>query len=195
MNLHEGNEALSEFVQLAAENFGLPQVYVEKDYWATKSLKHLSESAHVDDVVFKGGASLSKAYRLLHRFSEDIDLAVFKGDKSNNALKNQIKDVETVVTQSLTYLEDDEQESKGSKFRKTVYQYPRSIDGVIHKVFARTQAFGWAQAETNSTNSRPCLVKRLSIASKKRPSKRPKLRLTRNSNRSMVTALVKQTNY
>lgn len=129
MNLHEDNEAFSEFVQLAAETFGLPQVYVEKDYWVTKSLKHLSQSAHVDDVVFKGGTSLSKAYRLLHRFSEDIDLAVFKGDKSNNALKNQIKDVETVVTQSLTYLEDDERESKGSKFRKTVYQYPRSIDG------------------------------------------------------------------
>lgn len=129
MNLHEDNEAFSEFVQLAAETFGLPQVYVEKDYWVTKSLKYLSESVHVDDVVFKGGTSLSKAYRLLHRFSEDIDLAVFKGDKSNNALKNQIKDVETVVTQSLTYLEDDERESKGSKFRKTVYQYPRSIDG------------------------------------------------------------------
>ena len=129
MNLHEDNEAFSEFVQLTAETFGLPQVYVEKDYWVTKSLKHLSESAHVDDVVFKGGTSLSKAYRLLHRFSEDIDLAVFKGDKSNNALKNQIKDVEKVVTQSLNYLEDDERESKGSKFRKTVYQYPRSIDG------------------------------------------------------------------
>lgn len=30
MNLHEDNEAFSEFVQLAAETFGLPQVYVEK---------------------------------------------------------------------------------------------------------------------------------------------------------------------
>ena len=110
MNLHEDNETFPEFVQLAAETFGLPQVYVEKDYWVTKSLKHLSESVHVDDVVFKGGTSLSKAYRLLHRFSEDIDLAVFKGDKSNHALKNQIKDVETVVTQSLTYLEDDDED-------------------------------------------------------------------------------------
>ena len=29
-----------------------------------------------DDVVFKGGTSLSRAYRLIDRFSEDIDLAV-----------------------------------------------------------------------------------------------------------------------
>ena len=129
MNLHEDEEAFSEFVQVAAETFGLPQVYVEKDYWVTKALKHLSESDYVDDVVFKGETSLSKAYRLLDRFSEDIDLAVFKGDKSNNALKNQIKDVEVVVTESLTYIEGDERESKGSKFRKTVHQYPRSIDG------------------------------------------------------------------
>ncbi len=54
MNVHEDNEAFSEFVQLAAETFGLPQVYVEKDYWVTKSLKHLSESGHVDQVRVQG---------------------------------------------------------------------------------------------------------------------------------------------
>ena len=40
MNLHEDNEAFSEFVQLAAETFGLPQVYVEKDYWGRCILIH-----------------------------------------------------------------------------------------------------------------------------------------------------------
>ncbi len=80
-------------------------------------------------MVFKGGTSLSKAYRLLVRLSEDIDLAVFKRNKSNNAVKNQIKNVENVVTKSLTYVKGDKRESKGAKFRKTVHSYRRSIDG------------------------------------------------------------------
>lgn len=129
MNLHEDGDAFSELVALAAEIIGLPQIYVEKDYWVTKALKHLSQSRHVDEVVFKGGTSLSKAYRLIDRFSEDIDLAVFSGDRGSNAQKGLLKDVEGAVTQGLDKLEKDERESKGSNYRKTVYQYPRSIDG------------------------------------------------------------------
>ncbi len=129
MNLHEDGEAFAELVAVTAETIGLPQIYVEKDYWVTRALKFLSESSHVDEVVFKGGTSLSKAYRLIDRFSEDIDLAVFPAGQSDSARKKLIKSVENTVTQGLDYLENDERESKGSKFRKTVYQYPRSIDG------------------------------------------------------------------
>ena len=45
---------------------------VEKDYYVTMILKILSE--HYDNVVFKGGTSLSKALHVLTRFSEDIDI-------------------------------------------------------------------------------------------------------------------------
>jgi len=129
MKLHEEREVFSELVAVTAETIGLPQIYVEKDYWVTKALKYLSESPHVDEVVFKGGTSLSKAYRLIDRFSEDIDLAVLAGDKGDAARKKLLKNVEGAVTQGLTYLKEDARESKGSKYRKTVYQYPRSIDG------------------------------------------------------------------
>ncbi len=69
MKLHEDEEVFSELVGVTAETIGLPQIYVEKDYWVTKALKFLSESSHIDEVVFKGGTSLSKAYRLIDRFS------------------------------------------------------------------------------------------------------------------------------
>jgi len=129
MKLHEDDEVFAELVAVTAETIGLPQVYVEKDYWVTKALKYLSESPHVGEAVFKGGTSLSKAYRLIDRFSEDIDLAVLAGDKGDAARKKLLKDVEGAVTQGLTYLKKDARESKGSRYRKTVYQYPRSIDG------------------------------------------------------------------
>jgi len=129
MKLHEEGEVFAELVGVTAETIGLPQVYVEKDYWITKALKYLSKSPYVGEVVFKGGTSLSKAYRLIDRFSEDIDLAVLAGGKSDAAQKTLLKNVEGAVTQGLTYLKEDARESKGSKYRKTVYQYPRSIDG------------------------------------------------------------------
>lgn len=129
MNLHEDNEAFSELVAAAAESIGLPEVYVEKDYWVTRALKYLSESAHAGETVFKGGTSLSKAYRLIDRFSEDIDLAVFTEGKGDSARKKLLKNVEGIVTTNLEYVEDDERESKGSKYRKTVWRYPRSVDG------------------------------------------------------------------
>lgn len=128
MKLHEDSEAFAELIEVAAESIGLPQVYVEKDYWVTRSLKYLSGSPYVDMVVFKGGTSLSKAHRLIQRFSEDIDLAVFSDGKGDAGRKKLLKNIESTITTGLIYLPGDERESKGSKYRKTVYQYPRAIE-------------------------------------------------------------------
>ena len=86
MRLHQNKEAFVELSQATARSLGLPEIYIEKDYWIAKALKHLADSEFVNHVVFKGGTSLSKAYRIIDRFSEDIDLAVIKGDKSGNAI-------------------------------------------------------------------------------------------------------------
>lgn len=97
MYLHENNEIFSELIGVAAESIGLPQVYVEKDYRITRALKYLSHSSYAKDVVFKGGTSLSKAYRIIDRFSEDIDLAVFTSGLNNNNVKKLLKNVESTV--------------------------------------------------------------------------------------------------
>jgi hypothetical protein len=49
---------------------------IEKDWWVTLVLKALFQSAYAYHLVFKGGTSLSKGYKLINRFSEDIDLAL-----------------------------------------------------------------------------------------------------------------------
>jgi hypothetical protein len=48
---------------------------VEKDYWVTEALRVVA-SGFFDGAVFKGGTSLSKAWKLIKRFSEDVDLLV-----------------------------------------------------------------------------------------------------------------------
>lgn len=49
---------------------------VEKDFWVVWTLKHLYELQNAPPFIFKGGTSLSKAFGLIERFSEDIDLII-----------------------------------------------------------------------------------------------------------------------
>lgn len=59
-----------------AHKVGLPAQIVEKDFWVTAVLNILFHSPLSEHLVFKGGTSLSKGWKLIERFSEDVDLAV-----------------------------------------------------------------------------------------------------------------------
>jgi len=55
---------------------GLPAGAIEKDWWVTLALSIVFNTEFAKHLVFKGGTSLSKAWNLIERFSEDIDLAI-----------------------------------------------------------------------------------------------------------------------
>ncbi len=58
-----------------AQKMALAPAVVEKDFWVCYTPDHLfHKSGFADSMVFKGGTSLSKAFDLIERFSEDIDL-------------------------------------------------------------------------------------------------------------------------
>jgi hypothetical protein len=67
----------SELFSQVAQKMGMSEAVVEKDFWVCLVLDYLfSASPYLDSVVFKGGTSLSKAYGLISRFSEDVDLII-----------------------------------------------------------------------------------------------------------------------
>lgn len=78
---------INAYIQIA-EKTGMASYAVEKDWWVVQTLAIVFEMEVSTHLVFKGGTSLSKAWRLIDRFSEDIDLAVdrtffgFKGELS-----------------------------------------------------------------------------------------------------------------
>lgn len=127
MLLHNDADAFAELIAAAAEDVGLPQVHVEKDYWVTKSLKQLSQSPDAGQVIFKGGTSLSKAYNLIHRFSEDVDLAIVSKELSNGQVRKLLKRAETAAAQGLAAVDDDPRKSRGPTYRKSVFEYPRCV--------------------------------------------------------------------
>ena len=62
-------------IEAASQKMGLSPAVVEKDFWVCYLLEHLfHKSDFADSIVFKGGTSLSKAFGLIQRFSEDVDL-------------------------------------------------------------------------------------------------------------------------
>jgi Nucleotidyl transferase AbiEii toxin, Type IV TA system len=66
----------------AATRLGTPVQNVEKDFWVCWTLDALFNGLQAGGprLLFKGGTSLSKAFGLISRFSEDIDITVFRGD-------------------------------------------------------------------------------------------------------------------
>ena len=90
MFLHKDKQVFEEVISATSEFLGRSIDIVEKDYFVTMILKLLCK--HYDNVVFKGGTSLSKALHLITRFSEDIDITFSEhiGGARRKKLKNVV---------------------------------------------------------------------------------------------------------
>lgn len=72
---------------------GLSKQAIEKDLWVTSILQILFNLPCAEYLVFKGGTSLSKVWKLISRFSEDIDLAIDRAlfELEGELTKKQVK--------------------------------------------------------------------------------------------------------
>jgi len=74
LELPRGERAL--YIEQAATRQNVSPVVLEKDFWVCWMLAILFHSKFADNLVFKGGTSLSKVFGVIERFSEDIDLSL-----------------------------------------------------------------------------------------------------------------------
>src|SRR5882762_4007462 len=77
----------------AGNRLGTVQQNIEKDFWVCWTLDALFHRllAGAPRLLFKGGTSLSKGYGLISRFSEDIDITVFRSDIGEEADFEQLE--------------------------------------------------------------------------------------------------------
>lgn len=127
MNLHENKDDFGAAIIASAEYFGIPAIYIEKDYWVTYALRQIFLNDNVKNLaVFKGGTSLSKCYKIINRFSEDIDMVIFQEkNDTGNSLRKRLKDITNVVDGVLSYVKDHPLENKKGKIRKLAYAYDK----------------------------------------------------------------------
>jgi hypothetical protein len=78
-----------------ANRLGAPVGNIEKDFWVCWTLDALYHQLPKSQprLLFKGGTSLSKAYGLIQRFSEDIDVTVYRDDLDQAA---SVEELETL---------------------------------------------------------------------------------------------------
>ena len=114
-------EKVAIFNAIATEK-GMPPFAVEKDWWVSRTLEIIFKMDIAKHLVFKGGTSLSKAWKLIHRFSEDIDLAIdkeffegYKGEISKTQIKKLRKEAGVYTTSTFFKELKNEFNEKGYK--------------------------------------------------------------------------------
>lgn len=89
------------FEQTVVEIFGqtgIKREIIEKDYFVTMILQELTKE--LPHLLFKGGTSLSKCYKLINRFSEDIDLTL----EDDHLTQGQRRNVKTAIVDACATL-------------------------------------------------------------------------------------------
>jgi hypothetical protein len=89
MKYLHNHEDFKYFIIETARQVNLSEFIVEKDYWVTYLLKNLVKSEFANEFIFKGGTCLSKAYSLIERFSEDIDLLMLETEKTQSKTQKE----------------------------------------------------------------------------------------------------------
>lgn len=102
-------------IQKAANDLSLRFDIIEKDLWVCYVLQKLfSHETLKNNLLFKGGTSLSKAYNVIERFSEDVDITINKdllkiqSEKTNKIRKATHEFVKKEIFQILTKIFDYE---------------------------------------------------------------------------------------
>ncbi|MBC1335803.1 nucleotidyl transferase AbiEii/AbiGii toxin family protein [Listeria booriae] len=98
MHLYENKEVFNQLIVATSQVKHLPEAVVEKDYYVSLLLRRLRDE--LPNLVFKGGTSLSKAYHVIQRFSEDIDLTF-----SVRPQNTELKKTKNTILETITLLD------------------------------------------------------------------------------------------
>lgn len=98
---------LEALIAQTGDRLGIDPRFIEKDYWVVAVIRSLSAPVAGVTPVLKGGTSLSKAWHLTQRFSEDVDISLVRPDTSmsSGARDRALKQVAAHVAAALELIE------------------------------------------------------------------------------------------
>ena len=132
MFLHNDSELFRDVISETAASLGIDPSIIEKDYFVTVFLRDIVKRQ--PDIIFKGGTSLSKCYKLINRFSEDIDLNIQCENKPTEGQRKHLKAniVSTIDKFEFVLLNPDEVRSRRD-FNKYIISYPTVFNATYLK--------------------------------------------------------------
>lgn len=116
-----------EIIETVARELGRSEQMVEKDTIQSMFLYELAKSEL--PFVFKGGTSLSKAYNLIDRFSEDIDLSMNRRPTQSERMKSKELIIDIAENLGLVLSNPEDIKSRYD-YNKYVFKY-ESLFSVI----------------------------------------------------------------
>ncbi len=151
MRLYKDKVLLDQAVSAAARHFKADPSIVERDYYASVFLKRLS--GQLPDLLLCGGTSLSKCYRAINRFSDDIDLTLTQDQVTDNRRKQVKKAIKGVCTDlGFSLLNEDEIKTRRDFNRYEIDYSPKRSSASLRPVI-RVDTFYPPKA--SSYESRP----------------------------------------
>lgn len=139
MNWYKDNKnEWKEIIETVARELGRTELMVEKD---TIQSMFLYELAKVElPFVFKGGTSLSKAYNLIDRFSEDIDLSMNRKPTESERKKSKEVIISIAETLGMTLTNTDKIRSRHD-YNMYVFTYPSLFSEVPMEIIIETSYY------------------------------------------------------
>ena len=120
--LHNNKDLFEQVILRTADDLGINPAIIEKDYYVTLFLKEIVKV--YPDIIFKGGTSLSKCHKLIHRFSEDIDLNIDTENKPTEGQRKKLKEAIVSVIDSLGFtLTNPEDVRSRRSYNKYIVDY------------------------------------------------------------------------
>lgn len=121
--LHRDASMFEQLVLRAAEESGIEASIIEKDYYVTLFLRRITE--RLPGIIFKGGTSLSKCYKLINRFSEDIDLNIETDTHPTQGQRINLKESIVSIIQELGFeLTNPDNVRSRRDYNRYIINYP-----------------------------------------------------------------------
>lgn len=126
--LHNNPELFHQVILRTAESTGIKPAIIEKDYYVTAFLKEIVKVQ--PNIIFKGGTSLSKCYKLIDRFSEDIDLNIDTENGPTEGQRKRLKEsIVSVINEFGFVLTNPDQVRSRRSYNKYIIDYPTLFNG------------------------------------------------------------------
>lgn len=121
--LHNDRALFEQVILRVSEDTGIEASIIEKDYYVTLFLQRIVE--RMPNIIFKGGTSLSKCYKLINRFSEDIDLNIDTESHPTEGQRKKLKEniVSIVEEFGFTLTNPDDVRSRRD-YNRYIVDYP-----------------------------------------------------------------------
>lgn len=121
--LHNDRETFEQIILKTANETGIEPSIIEKDYYVTLFLKKIVELQ--PNIIFKGGTSLSKCYKIINRFSEDIDLNIDTENKPTEGQRKKLKENIVSIIHEFDFTLDNAENVKSRRnYNRYIIDYP-----------------------------------------------------------------------